>query len=94
MNKHFSKVGLGLALLYVLLSLACVALSLASEGDPKGKFVLLQLPIAAQIALLHELGFGRFLAPLGWVAGYILLGIPTVVFLYFLGKFLGKLLPD
>ncbi|RYX80075.1 hypothetical protein EON83_30175 [bacterium] len=69
-----------------------MAVSLSAQGDPKGSFVFLQLPIALQGALLQALGLGEFLASLSWVSAYIVIGIPTMIFLYVIGRFLGRFL--
>jgi hypothetical protein len=65
---------------------------LATGADSKGAFVLLQLPLALQASLLQALGLGWLLERLSWSTAYVILGIPTLVLLYFVGKFPGKCL--
>lgn len=90
MNR-FSRLGLLLAGLYLLLSGLCVAASLASSDDHKGSFVLLQLPIAFQILLAQAMGLGYALRHLDWVGAYVLLALPTLIVLYGIGAFIDKL---
>ncbi len=91
MNPQFSKTGAALVLCYVFITIACITTSLNAQSDSKGSFALLQLPIALQGALLHALGLGDFLTSLGWVSAYIVLGVPTIILLYIIGRFLGRL---
>ena len=92
MSTRFSKTGAALALCYAVITMACIGVSISDQGDPKGSFVLLQLPIAVQAALLDSIGLGEFLTSLGWVSTYIVLGVPTIIILYIIGRFLGRLL--
>lgn len=87
-----SKIGLILCFLYSEITGLCVWASLGSPGDSKGKFVLLQLPLALQLAALDWLGLGRTLSNLSWVGAYLLVGLPTLALLYGAGWGLGKLL--
>ena len=75
---------------YIVVAGACVAFAFGVSGDPMGHFVILQLPIALQLALLDTLGLGVFLEQLSWVSAYILLGIPTLLALYTLGWLVGR----
>jgi hypothetical protein len=86
---RLSKLGVAFALFYVLPTLVCVAWSLA-PGDSKGSFVLLQLPVALQLAALHEMGFGE-LSSMSWVEAYIFLATPVVVILYIAGRSIGRM---
>ena len=90
MNTRFSKTGAALVLVYAVITVGCIIVSLVIQGDPKGSFVLLQLPIAFQIGPLQALGLGEFLASLGWVASYFIFGVPTIFGLYFVGSTIGR----
>ena len=60
----------------------------SADGDYKGEFVFLQLPIVFQMAGLDALGLSHFLRDISWTGAYFLIGIPTFMFLYFLGFFI------
>jgi hypothetical protein len=83
--RRFSRLGLGLCITYLVLALAAVAWSALAAGDPKGRFVLVQLPIAIQAAVLDSLGLGSLLDGLSWVGAYIALALPTFALLYGVG---------
>lgn len=86
-----SKIGFILCFLYLTITGLCVGASLSSSGDPKGDFVLLQLPLALQLAALDWLGLSRILSNLSWTGAYLLIGLPTLVLLYSIGWGLGRL---
>ncbi|MCR6629508.1 MAG: hypothetical protein NVV74_05300 [Magnetospirillum sp.] len=79
-----SRLGTSLCALYALIIAICVATAYSS-GDSKGRYVLLQLPIAPQMALIHELGLVPSARHLSWVEVYALLGSPTFAILYGFG---------
>src|SRR5262245_39017267 len=85
-----SRTGIAFCAVYVLLTIASVAWGL-SVDDPKGRFVLLPLPLAFKSAGLHEIGVLPYLEGLSWTAAYLLLVPPTLVVLYFAGALVGKL---
>ena len=87
-----SKVGIGLCVLYLAATACCVFSSLGAEGDPKGQFVLLQLPIALQLGALDAIGFRPVLRQLSWAGAYALLVPPTLAGLYGLGWLLARAL--
>jgi hypothetical protein len=80
-----SKLGLRLCFVYCLLSLVCVVSAVLAQTDFKSHFVLLQLPIALQGALVDAVGLARYLETLSWPFTYVLLGLPTLAALYVLG---------
>jgi hypothetical protein len=84
-KSGFSRLGLALASAYVLVTAFCVLASNSANADPKGSYVLLQLPIALQGSLLHALGLGDFLRGFSWTEAYFALGLPTVIALYAIG---------
>ncbi|CAB3634349.1 MAG: hypothetical protein J0I68_26005 [Achromobacter sp.] len=90
-SKGFSWTGIVFAALYLAIVILCIAGALSADGDDKGRFVLLQLPLALQLALLHELNLDRLLGELSWVGGYLLIGLPTLALFYFAGWGLEKL---
>lgn len=90
-SKWFSWTGIVFAALYLAIVILCVAAALSAGGDDKGRFVLLQLPLALQLALLHELNLDRLLEGLSWVGGYLLIGLPTLALFYFAGWGLERL---
>ncbi|HLO76781.1 MAG TPA: hypothetical protein VK196_10045 [Magnetospirillum sp.] len=79
-----SRVGIILCALYALVIAACVASAFSSD-DFKGSYVLLQLPIALQIALISALGLAPLMRNLNWLETYALLATPTFAVLYGLG---------
>ena len=78
-----SKVGIVLCVVYALI-IATFVMS-AQGADNKGAFVLMQLPIAFQMALVPS-----SLLPenLSWLNAYLLFATPTFLLLYFFGWFL------
>lgn len=80
-----SKIGTALCLTYLLAILVCLGFALTAHGDPKGQFVLMQIPIALQGSLAFALGFGPTLADLSWPEAYLYLAVPTFVLLYAVG---------
>lgn len=71
---------------YVVVTVACLGMAFLTVGDPKGHFVLLQLPIALQGALICSVGFCQLFEHLSWVAAYSYITLPTLGMLYFLGS--------
>ncbi len=90
MTKRISKTGLGLCTLYLAFTALCVWGSLTTEGDPKGEFVLRQLPLTGALLLVDGLGLDSALDGLSWVACYALLVPLTLAFLYGFGWLVGK----
>lgn len=84
-----SRIGLVLCLAYVGATVCCVVAAFWG-ADAKGQFVLLQLPIALQVALLDSAGLGSLLQPLSWPAAYALLALPTAALLYLVGALLSR----
>jgi len=74
--------------MYGIVIAACVAIAFSKKYDFKSRFVLLQLPIALQCALLDALGLTPYLARVSWLGTYALLGLPTFAFLYLVGWFI------
>ena len=78
-----NKLGLILCITYIVLTLLCCYS--AYGADNKGNFVLLQLPISLQLALLDLLGFLDQLYGLSWVSAYAWIMPPTLIFLMLIG---------
>ncbi|WBS04730.1 hypothetical protein OU994_10835 [Pseudoduganella sp. SL102] len=64
------------------------ALCWAEPGDPKGSYVLLQLPIALQLAALPDSLLQR-MGGMSWTMAYLAIWPPTVLALYALGHCAG-----
>ena len=90
-RRRWSRTGWVLLALYGLLILLCVGAALATE-DPKGRFVLLQLPLALPIGGLVALGFGDALSRLSWWGAYGVVGLPTALGVYLVGALWDALL--
>lgn len=88
--KRISWTGLALCTLYLLLS-GWLVYEAQTAGDPKGRFVLMQLPIALQLSLLHALGLGAQVRGMGWAGSYLLLVPPLLAVLYTGGWLLGRI---
>jgi hypothetical protein len=80
-----SKIGLAFCLVYVALAGLCIWASLDSAGDPKGSFVLLQLPLVLQLGLLDWLGLSSLLRGASWPVAYSAIGSLTLAVLYLSG---------
>ncbi|MCC4614377.1 hypothetical protein LL963_20150 [Xanthomonas campestris pv. esculenti] len=82
--RRVSIGGLLLCLPYLAVTLLCVWAANAST-DPKGSFVLLQLPLTPQLEVVHAVGATAFLEHLSWAWAYALLYQPMLAGLYLLG---------
>ncbi|GGY56341.1 hypothetical protein GCM10007387_43520 [Pseudoduganella albidiflava] len=86
---RWSRTGLGLSGMYVAVTAAAVAAALWAEpGDPKGSYVLLQLPIALQLAALPDSLLQR-MGGMSWTMAYLAIWPPTLLALYALGHWAG-----
>ena len=90
--RKVSRAGVTLCAAYVAVCVAAVAYSVLASGDPKGRFVIFQMPIVIQGALLDSVGLGSMLAGLSWPAAYALLALPTLPVLYGLGILIERVL--
>ncbi|MCC8536647.1 hypothetical protein ACDH70_08635 [Xanthomonas axonopodis pv. poinsettiicola] len=64
----------------------CLWIAQQAGGDDKGRFVMLQLPLTPQLALLDAVGAGSWASGLSWLASYLVLVPPFLVVLYLLGS--------
>lgn len=74
--------GLRLAGIYAFLT-AIPIIAAFGDGDPKGDFVLLQLPLALQIELIPRSVLEQI--PPSWPMAYLLLWTPVALVLYAIG---------
>jgi hypothetical protein len=83
MISKLNKLGFALCVMYLLMSLFLVWSAYSTNGDVKGQFVLLQLPIALPLMLLNALGVSGL--NWSWFVGYAIF-IPLILFvLYYVG---------
>lgn len=89
----FSRMGLSLMGTYAFVTAMAIGCALwaSASGDPKGYFVLLQLPVALQLAAMPE-GLLRQLGEISWVMIYLTIWPLTALALYTLGQCLGCVL--
>lgn len=81
-----SRTGLILAALYIGIILTCVIWA-QFITDPKGKYIILQLPVVLQHGLLLAIEATSLLKGMSWPSIYLLLGTPMLIVLVFLGNF-------
>lgn len=89
-----SRTGLLLCVPYAALIAGCIAFVFLGSADPKGSYVLLQLPIALQSALVAGIGLAPRLESISWPAAYALLAGPVFALLYGLGALIDRSRPN
>lgn len=82
---RLNRFGFALCIAYLLLTCVCLWAAYAIVGDLKGRFILLQLPIALQLALLDWLGFRGWINDWGWPIAYTVFIPFTLLILYCIG---------
>ncbi|MDJ0832578.1 MAG: hypothetical protein QNJ69_03590 [Gammaproteobacteria bacterium] len=87
---QLSKTGLILGALYIAIIIVCVIWA-QFISDPKGKFIVLQLPVVMQHGLLLAIDGSWILRGMAWPGIYLLLGIPMLALLVFLGNIIEDL---
>jgi hypothetical protein len=90
LSARLSRAGPLFCSIYLVAVAICVGMAVGA--DLKGRHVLLQLPLALQFALLDALGATRYLAGLSWPVAYALVGLPTLLVLYYAGAMLESML--
>ncbi|WP_432780668.1 hypothetical protein QZH44_29875 (plasmid) [Pseudomonas corrugata] len=88
---RFSRLGCFFSLLYILPSAVFVAMALTSQ-DSKSRYVLLQIPVALQMAALQAMGLVEELTAITWTQLYLMVCPPLIAALYGLGLGVGDLL--
>ena len=79
-----SRIGIILCTIYAAIIAVCLALAFSAD-DHKGQYVFMQLPIALQMSGLDALGLLPLLRKVSWIGAYLLLALPSFMFLYLLG---------
>ena len=79
-----------LCLGYTILIAVSILIAYSTDGDDKGWFLFMQLPLSPQLALLQEFGLSSLVEGQGWIKVYIYVGGLTYVALYFLGWLIGR----
>jgi hypothetical protein len=88
--KSLNRLGLVLCIIYLIIVGLFLSAGLASGEDPKGQFVLLQLPISVQLAILDELGLTLYFKNWSWPIAYAAFIPPACFGLYFIGIFVTR----
>ncbi|MFA4774827.1 hypothetical protein P2A04_18910 [Xanthomonas perforans] len=83
--RRGSVLGVALCLLHLAAAAFCVWGALSAQGDPKGHFVLLQLPLTPQLIALDALHADAWLTNMPWATSYALLVPPFLAVLYAVG---------
>lgn len=83
--ENINRLGLWLCVTYLLFTCLCALALIYPSADSKGNFVIAQIPIALQLALLDSVGLADFQFLKNWTfpLAYALLVPPTIVFIYF-----------
>lgn len=85
-----SRFGLYFCAPYAIFVAACLGHVMLGGGDDAARLVLLQMPIAGQLAVVHWLGLGRTLEFVSWPDAYGLFMTPAFILLYALGASLER----
>lgn len=88
---RLSKTGLILGALYIGIIIVCVIWA-QFISDPKGKFIILQLPVVLQHGLLLATDATWILKDMSWLGVYLLLGIPMLILLVVFGNIIGNII--
>ena len=80
--RRLNRLGLSLCVVYLALTLLLVWAALSTEGDPKGHFVLLQLPIAFQLGVVDLLGLATYMREWSFPVAYSVFVPATCIVLY------------
>lgn len=71
--------------LYLAATVVCLVWAFLASGDPKGHFVLMQLPLAPIAAMIQAVGLGYLIRDLNWISAYVVLFSLSLGFLYLMG---------
>lgn len=80
--RRLNRLGLSLCVVYLALALISVLAALSADGDPKGHFVPLQLPIALQLAVVELLGLAIYMREWSFPVAYSVFVPVTCILLY------------
>lgn len=78
-----SKLGIGLVGIYLVITALCVTLALWPNGDDKGAFVLLQLPVILAVTFMQYFP-ALMVEEMSWTTAYTL-SLPATAFILYLG---------
>lgn len=81
---RITKTGIVLCSLYLIASVGFVIWA-QFVSDPKGKYIILQMPVVLQHGLLLAFDATHILKTMNWVEVYLVLGTPMLCFLILLG---------
>lgn len=87
---RITKTGIVLGSLYLIASVSFVIWA-QFISDPKGKFIILQMPVVLQHGLLLAFDATHILKNMNWAEMYLVLGVPMLVFLVLLGSVIESL---
>lgn len=87
---RLSRTGLILCAIYTLASVATWVYASTRTGDPKGTYVLMQLPVALAHAAAWKLGLLPLLEPLPDIVVWVLFFLPTLAVVYGAGWLAGR----
>ena len=82
-----TRTGTILCSLYLIAAAGCVIWA-QFISDPKGEYVILQMPVVLQHGLLLVFDATHMLKNMNWVEIYLVLGVPMLFFLILLGSFI------
>ncbi|MEA5124015.1 hypothetical protein [Xanthomonas floridensis] len=85
-KRRLSAFGIVLCVLYLIPTALCLWIAQEAGSDDKGRFVMLQMPLTPQLALLDAIGADSWLRGLSWLTSYLVLVPPFLVVLYLLGS--------
>lgn len=86
-GMRITKTGIVFCSLYLIASGGCVIWA-QFISDPKGKYIILQMPVVLQHGLLLAFDATQSLKDMNWAEVYLVLGVPMLVFLVLLGFFI------
>lgn len=82
---RLNRLGLSLCAAYLVLTLILAWAAHSAKGDPKGQFVLLQMPIALQLAAADFLGLATYMREWSFPIAYSFFVPAACIVLYAFG---------
>ncbi len=86
--RHLNRLGLSFIVIYLALTLLFVFFSI--DADPKGRFVMLQIPITLQLAVVDLLGLADYTQKWSFPVAYAIFIPAACLFLYASGVALSR----